>query len=79
MVLRFRAAVDVFEQEPLRDAKDPLLGMEQVIRTPQIGYVTREVYEIQFADVFNQIVACAARQSDQRCQPGLLQSEAWRR
>jgi hypothetical protein len=34
--------------------------MEQVICTPHIGYVTREVYEIQFADVFNQIVAYAA-------------------
>ena len=34
--------------------------MEQVICTPRIGYVTREVCEIQFADVFNQIVAYAA-------------------
>jgi D-3-phosphoglycerate dehydrogenase / 2-oxoglutarate reductase len=34
--------------------------MEQVICTPHIGYVTREVYEIQFADVFDQIVAYAA-------------------
>jgi D-3-phosphoglycerate dehydrogenase / 2-oxoglutarate reductase len=34
--------------------------MEQVICTRHIGYVTREVYEIQFAEVFNQIVAYAA-------------------
>ena len=29
-------------------------------RTPHIGYVTRDEYEIQFADIFDQIVAYAA-------------------
>jgi len=54
------AAVDVFEQEPLRDLSHPLLTMDTVISTPHIGYVTRDEYEIQFSDVFDQIVAYAA-------------------
>jgi D-3-phosphoglycerate dehydrogenase len=54
------AAVDVYEQEPLRDPDHPLLVMENVICTPHIGYVTRDEYEIQFSDVFDQIVAYAA-------------------
>jgi D-3-phosphoglycerate dehydrogenase len=54
------AAVDVYEDEPLRDIHHPLLGMENVVCTPHIGYVTRDEYEIQFADIFDQIVAYAA-------------------
>jgi len=53
------AAVDVYEQEPLTDRNHPLLAMENVVCTPHIGYVTRDEYEIQFADVFDQIVAFA--------------------
>jgi D-3-phosphoglycerate dehydrogenase len=54
------AAVDVFEDEPLRDAAHPLLNLGNVVCTPHIGYVTRDEYEIQFADIFDQIVAYAA-------------------
>jgi D-3-phosphoglycerate dehydrogenase len=54
------AAVDVFEDEPLRDPAHPLLNMDNVVCTPHIGYVTRDEYEIQFADIFDQILAYAA-------------------
>lgn len=54
------AAVDVFEEEPLRDPTHPLLTMDNVICTPHIGYVTRDEYDRQFSDVFDQIVAYAA-------------------
>ena len=54
------AAVDVFEEEPLRDQSNPLLNMENVVCTPHIGYVTRDEYEIQFSDIFDQITAYAA-------------------
>jgi D-3-phosphoglycerate dehydrogenase len=54
------AAVDVFEKEPLRDTADPLLNMDNVVATPHIGYVSRDEYEIQFSDIFDQIVSYAA-------------------
>jgi D-3-phosphoglycerate dehydrogenase len=54
------AAVDVYEQEPLRDGDDPLLRMDNVICTPHIGYVTREEFDLQFGEIFDQINAYAA-------------------
>jgi D-3-phosphoglycerate dehydrogenase len=54
------AAVDVYEKEPLRDPADPLLTLPNVVCTPHIGYVTSEEYEVQFVDIFNQILAYAA-------------------
>jgi D-3-phosphoglycerate dehydrogenase len=54
------AAVDVFEREPLLDPAHPLLAMDHVVCTPHIGYVTRDEYELQFAEIFDQITAYAA-------------------
>jgi D-3-phosphoglycerate dehydrogenase / 2-oxoglutarate reductase len=54
------AAVDVYEEEPVLDSAHPLLLMENVVCTPHIGYVSRDEYEIQFADIFDQITAYAA-------------------
>ena len=54
------AAVDVFEEEPVRDPRHPLLALDNVVCTPHIGYVSREEYELQFSDIFDQIVAYAA-------------------
>jgi D-3-phosphoglycerate dehydrogenase / 2-oxoglutarate reductase len=54
------AAVDVYEAEPLTDPSHPLLNMPNVVCTPHIGYVTRDEYDLQFADIFDQILAYAA-------------------
>ena len=55
-----RAAVDVYEQEPVLGGKHPLLAMDNAVCTPHLGYVTREEYELQFSDIFDQINAFAA-------------------
>jgi D-3-phosphoglycerate dehydrogenase len=51
------AAIDVYEHEPLLDPHHPLLQLPNVVCTPHIGYVTRDEYELQFKDVFEQITA----------------------
>ena len=54
------AAVDVYEEEPVTDARHPLLTLDNAICTPHIGYVTRDEYEVQFTDIFDQILAFEA-------------------
>jgi D-3-phosphoglycerate dehydrogenase len=66
------AAVDVYEQEPVTDTKHPLLGMPNVVCTPHIGYVSREEYEVQFTDIFDQITAYAAGKPVNVVNPGAL-------
>ena len=56
------AAVDVYEDEPVLDKSHALLGMDNAVCTPHIGYVTHEEYEVQFSDIFEQIAAyCAGK------------------
>jgi D-3-phosphoglycerate dehydrogenase len=54
------AAIDVYENEPMLDTNNPLLMMNNVICTPHIGYVSIDEYEIQFSDIFEQILAYVA-------------------
>jgi D-3-phosphoglycerate dehydrogenase len=67
------AAVDVYEEEPMRDANHPLCTMDNVVCTPHIGYVTREEYELQFSDIFDQILAYAAGAPINVVNPAVLQ------
>jgi D-3-phosphoglycerate dehydrogenase / 2-oxoglutarate reductase len=70
------AAVDVFEEEPLRDTKHPLLNMDHVVCTPHLGYVSRDEYEIQFTDIFAQINAFAAGKPVNVVNPEVLTGHA---
>ncbi len=67
------AAVDVYEIEPVKD--NPLVAMEHVICTPHIGYVTREEYEIQFAEIFWQITAFCTGKPINVVNPEVLDSK----
>jgi D-3-phosphoglycerate dehydrogenase / 2-oxoglutarate reductase len=67
------AAVDVYEEEPVLDTRHPLFAMHDVVCTPHIGYVTRDEYEVQFSDVFDQIVAYAAGRPSKVVNPQVLE------
>ena len=54
------AAIDVYEEEPMLETKHPLLNMDNVVCTPHLGYVSRDEFEVQFTDIFDQIIAYAA-------------------
>jgi len=53
------AAVDVFDKEPLTDPSDPLLTHPNLLATPHIGYVTEDELELQFSDIYDQVLAFA--------------------
>ncbi len=52
-----KAAIDVFDEEPITWADDPLATHPRLVATPHIGFVTEDEFEIQFADIFDQVVA----------------------
>nr|WP_311201776.1 hypothetical protein [Ruegeria conchae] len=47
----------MFDTEPLTDPNDPLLVHPKLIATPHIGFVTEDEFDLQFADIFDQVNA----------------------
>lgn len=70
---RIFAAVDVFDDEPLRDPDHPLLTSSHVLATPHIGFVTEDEFDLQFSDIFDQINAYTAGDPIHMINP-----EAWK-
>lgn len=57
-----RAAVDVFDDEPVLGASDPLLALSSVAATPHLGYVERDVLASLYDAAVDQVLAFAAGQ-----------------
>jgi D-3-phosphoglycerate dehydrogenase len=55
-----RAAIDVFDEEPAKLGREPLLEMPNVLCTPHLGYVERDGYERIYKIAVDQLLAFAA-------------------
>jgi D-3-phosphoglycerate dehydrogenase / 2-oxoglutarate reductase len=54
------AAVDVYEEEPVVGANDPLLKIKNALCTPHLGYSEKDGYEAVYAGGVDQLLAYAA-------------------
>ncbi|MBC3875942.1 D-2-hydroxyacid dehydrogenase family protein [Undibacterium flavidum] len=54
------AAIDVFENEPI-GTKHSLLGKENVLLTPHLGYVEKDSYELYFSAAFQNLLNFAEK------------------
>lgn len=57
-----RAAIDVFEEEPVLGANHPLLQLDNALCTPHLGYVEEATYEAYYGAAIENLVAYAAGQ-----------------
>ena len=55
-----RAAVDVFEDEPVLGANNPLIGLDACLCSPHLGYTERDTFERYLGNAFDQVTAYAA-------------------
>ena len=60
-IAKRRARVDVFASEPL-PTDHPFRSLENVLATPHIGYVARDLYRIFFGDTVKNITRWLAQQ-----------------
>lgn len=54
------AAVDVYEDEPVLGGNHPLIGMDNALCTPHLGYVEQATYESYYGVAVDQLLAYAA-------------------
>jgi D-3-phosphoglycerate dehydrogenase len=55
-----RAAIDVYEHEPVLGADHPLLALDNALCTPHLGYVEKGTYEALFTVAIDQVLAFEA-------------------
>jgi len=67
-----RAAIDVYEEEPVMNASHPLIGMDNVVCTPHLGYVEEATYESYYGTAVEQIVAYLAGKPINVANPDVL-------
>ena len=57
-----RAAIDVYESEPVVGGNHPLLKLPNALCTPHLGYNVRELYEALYSHAIDNILAFASGQ-----------------
>lgn len=67
-----RAAIDVFDVEPITWADDALACHPNMVATPHIGFVTEDELNLQFDDIFKQVAAFAKGTPENMINPEVM-------
>lgn len=68
-----KAALDVYENEPVTDPADPVITHPKIIPTPHIGFITKDELDQQFSDIYAIVKAHA-----EGVPIHMINPEAWR-
>lgn len=71
-----RAAVDVYDEEPVTAAGNPLIGLDNCLCTPHLGYAGRDTFERYLGGAFDHVNAFAAGKPVNVVNPEVLRSAA---
>lgn len=69
-----RAAVDVYEHEPILDGNNPLFKLDNVLCTPHLGYVEKGKYEVMYTAAIDQLLSFAAGKPINVANPEVLKA-----
>ncbi|MFC2066495.1 D-2-hydroxyacid dehydrogenase family protein [Chloroflexota bacterium] len=72
------AGIDVFDQEPL-PSEHPFKHLDNVVMTPHLGYVTKEAYQVYYAETIEDIAAYLLGHPVRVLNPSVLETPPGRR
>jgi D-3-phosphoglycerate dehydrogenase len=67
-----RAAVDVYENEPVLNGDHPLLRLDNALCTPHTAWLEQDTYESYFGEAFDNILAFVSGKPANLVNPGVL-------
>lgn len=68
-----RAAVDVYENEPVLGGDHPLLKMDNALCTPHSAWIEKSMFELYFGEAFDNVIKFARGETVNLVNPAVLQ------
>ena len=68
-----RAAVDVYENEPVLGGDHPLLKMDNALCTPHSAWIEKDMFELYFGEAFDNVIKFARGETVNLVNPAVLE------
>ena len=73
-----RAAVDVYENEPVLGGDHPLLKMDNALCTPHSAWIEKDMFELYFGEAFDNVIKFARGETVNLVNPAVLDHPSFR-